>query len=95
MDKRTAAVTDATDFKHRWQEFTRQAPCQNITYGYHREFPDAANDPFTVAHLRMTELRTFAMEFFSWGLVHQARTQRRLEELLPAGASDAFIGEGI
>lgn len=34
------------------------------------------------------DLRRAALEFFSWGCVHQAVSQQRLEELLPLEAAE-------
>lgn len=59
-----------TCFKTRWQQFAEA-----------NRLPADPTAP--VPKVNVAELRRAAAEFFSWGLVHQTATRRRLDELLP------------
>lgn len=63
---------DTTAFKSRWNDFARA-----------NRLSDDPTAPVPKANV--AELRRAAAEFFSWGLVHQTETRRRLDELLPPG----------
>lgn len=69
---------DQTWFDARWEKLIA-APRFKVRFGYHRQFPEAAHDQFTIAELPMPELKKLLLEAFSWGVVHQAAATQQLE----------------
>ena len=78
----TKPSIDSTWFTVRFDEWLRK----------HR-LPDPRRDPTARVSMTAVEFRKASLEFFSWGCVHQAIAQQRLEELLPvhppAAAADS------
>jgi hypothetical protein len=61
---------DETTFKSRWEKF---AAANRLPTD-----PDAPMPAMTVG-----QQRRWALEYFSWGLVHGERERRRIQQLLP------------
>ena len=68
-----AEPLEATAFKARWEHFANERKI--------------SRDMMATMPLSVADLRRLALEFFSWGIVHDKATRERLEALLPEPAS--------